>query len=345
MMRYGILIAASCFGSLAQAQVSPFNGKELVPPDSSGAYRLLIGGHFHGASSSASGYPAGTLLASINAINATGANALLSTGDLFLRPDRDSARYVRSLFGVLDIPLFNAPGNHDLEGRAFGSARRMPQELAMGEDRIVLFDTERDNSRIVGDQLAVLQRLAERPPTVPRSHVFILSHRPIWSERDPRYGDLFSGNTRALLDPGYATDVLPLLRRIAQGSDVYWISGSMAGRAPASIFFQREEEGITYIQCAIRDQLRDALLVADVGQDGVRWSAMSLTGQELEPVENYNAAWWREHQGKPEEFHWRRIPYLVKKAVLHPSFGYGVLAACACFGLVIFLLRRSRKRS
>lgn len=341
-MKYWSMLIGTLWCVTAQGQTSPFNGRTVVPPDSAGNYRLLIGGHFHGASSNASGYPAATLLANIDRVNATNANALLSTGDLFLRPDRDSARYAGSLFRELTIPLFNAPGNHDLEGTAYPAGRVMPVEFSMGQDRVVLLDTERDDSRVKGDQLDLLNRLADRAAATPGTHTFIISHRPIWAEGDARYSDLFEGNTRALFDPGFQEDVLPILRRMAKHGEVYWISGSMAGTAPASIFFQPEEKGITYIQSAIRDELRDALLIADVSPNAVRWSAMSLSGQVLRPVETYDAQWWRKNQGRVQEFHWRRIPYLIKKNVIHPAFSYGLASGVVLMLLVLILRKRGR---
>lgn len=313
------------------AQVSPYTGKAAVPPDSMGNYRLLIGGHFHGSSTNSSGFPAATLLANIETLNATGANVFLSTGDLFLRPDRDSLRYITALFDKLELPLFNAPGNHDLEGSAFRSATRMPVMIPMGGDRIILLDTERDNSDISGDQLQQIKD-AEQAATEGRlQHLFIISHRPVWSEGEPKYGDLFSGNTRSLTGSNFTKDVLPVLQRIAQHAEVYWISGSMAGRAPASIFFQQHEPNITFIQSAIRDELRDAVLIADVTPQGVSWKGLSLTGQPLEPVQTYDVAWWKAHQGTPEPFHWRRIPYLIKKSVTNVNYWYG-------FGTAVLLL-------
>ena len=330
-MRLGLLAIGVMIVLCSRAQNSPFTFLPILPPDSTGHYRLLIGGHFHGASTNTSGFPAATVLANINAMNATGANVFLSTGDLFLEPDRDSLRYLDSFFSKLHLALFNAPGNHDLEGHAYHAAARMPVTLSMGADRIVLLDTERDDSRILGDQLEVLEQLAARTGGDQMKHVFIVSHRPIWAEEEPRYSKLFEGNTRSILGANYEKEVLPIIRRLARSTKVFWISGSMAGRAPASMFFQPHEPNITYIQCAVRDQLRDAVLVADVDPGGIRWSAMSLTGQEMAPVETYDAQWWSEHQGKGEEFHWRRIPYLIRKNLGYPAFWYG-------FGMAFILL-------
>lgn len=343
MMKRSVLALGIVWVTSTCAQVSPFTGKPVLPPDSSGSYRLLIGGHFHGASSSVSGYPAATVLASIGAMNATKANVFLSTGDLFMDPDRDSARYATAFFAPLQLPLFNAPGNHDLEGKAYGIGARMPVVIAMGKDRIILLDTERDDSSIKGDQLEVLSDLAARAEAEHVAHVFIVTHRPIWSEGDVRYAPLFEGNTRSLTGSNFKSDVLPVLRELARTASIHWISGSMAGRAPASIFFQPQEKNITFIQSAVRDRIQDALLIADVDPTGIRWSALSLSGSTMEPVETYDAAWWEARGTVKEEFHWRRMPYLIKKTVSYPVFWYGFGVAGLCVVLFRLLLRGRRR--
>jgi hypothetical protein len=325
------------------AQVSPYTGKAVVPPDSAGHYRMLIGGHFHGASTNGSGYPAATVLAGLDTINGVRANLLLSTGDLFLDPDRDSLRYATSLFAKLDVALFNAPGNHDVEGRAARNHAQFPLTIAMGPDRIVLLDTERNNSDILGDQLAVLKNLADSTVVGGITRIFIVSHRPVWAEDDARYGRLFQGNTRSITGSNFGRDVLPLLRRMATVAEVFWISGSMAGRAPASIFFQPHEANITYIQCAVRDQLRDALLLVEATPDHLAWSAVSLTGTSTGPVVTYNADWWEANQSREEPFNWRRLPYLIRKNLAYPSFWYGAIASVLFMApILLFLFRRKR---
>ena len=69
-------------------------------------------------------------------MNATRANAFVSTGDLFMEPDRDSMRYAVSFFSKLDLALFNAPGNHDLEGDAYNHPPAAPLWCGRGGARI-----------------------------------------------------------------------------------------------------------------------------------------------------------------------------------------------------------------
>ena len=371
LITYALLFTCvSAFG-----QRSPLNGLDVLPADSTGHYRILIGGHFHGESTNRSGYPAATLLANLDTINKLGANLFLSTGDLFMDPVKDLPRYERALFSKLKIPLFNAPGNHDLANdhddtlrviqgdteswfalRAFDP--RFPDLFTIHcwsrvltdaekhflatqpRDEIAILDTERDDGSLDAAALMALERLAGRADSGYVNQVFVLSHRPIWAEDDPQYSDLFKDNTRSLTGTNFQKDVYPLLEKIAKHAHVYWISGSLGGSAPSSIFFQEHAKNITYIQCAIRDEPRDALLIADVYPDTVKWSAFSLTGQKLLAPGSYNAAWWRERAGKVAPFNWRLLPYLVKTTVLRKEFWWGVLGGA----LALMLIRRLYRR-
>jgi hypothetical protein len=317
------------------AQRSPFNNLSVLPADSTGHYRILIGGHFHGESTNRSGYPAATLLANLDTINTLGANLFLSTGDLFMDPVNDQARYERALFSKLKMPLFNTPGNHDV-GRDM-VPRTEPFKMD-SMDRFVLLNTEDNDGSLSEDDFIVLKWILEEGRSA--RNLFIISHRPIWSEDDPQYSPLFKDNTRSLTGTNFQKDVYPLLEKIAEHAHVYWISGSLGGGAPSSIFFQEHAKNITYIQCAIRDEPRDALLIADVFPDTVKWSSFSLTGQILLAPEAYSAAWWREHVGKSEGFKWRLLPYLVKTTVLRKEFWWGVLGGM----LVLMLVRRFYRR-
>ncbi|MBK9074948.1 MAG: hypothetical protein IPL77_08170 [Flavobacteriales bacterium] len=332
------------FTGVVWAQRSPFNGLEVLPADSTGHYRIIFGGHFHGESTNRSGYPAATLLANLDTINKLGANLFLSTGDLFMDPENDLPRYQRSFFGKLNTPFFNALGNHD----EFGIDAKDPIEFDLPfdpgrvsdtvfYDRILVLNTELNDGSLIDDQLGRLRNLGQ---AIGVRNLYVISHRPIWAQEDPKYKDLFKGNTRSVTGTNFQKDVYPLLEKIAEHAHVYWISGSMGGSAPSSIFFQEHAKNITYIQCAIRDEPRDALLIADVYPDSVRWSSLPLTGQKLMAPEEYDAAWWAERLGKNGEINWRLLPYLVKSTVLHKAFWWGILVAL----LLVFVVRRVLRR-
>ena len=321
---------------LCGAQISPFNGLSIAPANG-GKYRLIISGHFHGASHDRSGYPAATLLANIDTINALKADVVLSTGDLFLDPKADHERYARSFFSKLKVPLFNAPGNHDHGEFYRSNYGHSADMITIANDRIIMLDTEKDDGSLGDDQLAMFQQLLEGQPP---QHIFIISHRPLWADGDDRYGPLFEGNTRALLGTNYERKVQPLIAKLAERSAIYWISGSMAGEARSSIFFQPHAPNITFIQSAIRNELRDALLIADVGTDTIIWSALSLTGQEVLSPQQYDADRWWSEKGKKQGFNWRLLPYLARSTVAHRAFWWGLAAGI----FLLWIVRRSLRR-
>ena len=93
---------------------SPFNNHGVEVEDEN-VVRFIVGGHFHGASTNTSGFPASTMLGGIDIINAQNPDFIISLGDMFLSVKKDMKNYPRVLFDKLNAPLFNAVGNHDVE--------------------------------------------------------------------------------------------------------------------------------------------------------------------------------------------------------------------------------------
>lgn len=339
-MRWAAVCLVALLAPWAAAQRSPFTGLQVPPVADDGSYRLVFSGHFHGASNNRSGYPAATLLANIDTLNALAPHALLSTGDLFLNVAADSSRYRRSLFSRLHLPLFNAVGNHDVEDGHYAQ-RYGPLygAVELGADRVLWLDTESDNGSIKGDQLRFMR---ESIAAFAGRRLFLVSHRPVWAEDDPVYSELFAGNTRSMLATNYRSEVLPLLEDLAQRAEVIWVSGSMAGLAPESIFFQRHAPGILFVQSAIRDLPRDAVLVVDAKPDTLLWSTLSLTGRPVPAVETLDADFWRSRMRKKEPFNVRLLPYLARKAVERAEFWYGVVATLIFGGALSWGLRKFR---
>lgn len=336
-----MVFTTSALSCLAQV-VSPITKRAVVIPDSSATYRFLVSGHWYGAGTSRSGFPASTVQGNIEKLNATGASFFLLTGDIFQNTKSDQARYTPALYDRLHIPLFNAVGNHDLDGDFYaGLFGNTSMQWDVRSDRFIILDTEQDDSNINGDQLKMLEAAAGDAEAGKLKRVFITSHRPIWAEGG-HYSFLFPGNTKSITGSNYGTAVLPLVRRMLKHAEVFWIAGSMGGTAPASILFETPEPRLHYVMSAIRDEARDAVLLAEVSADSVHWEAISLTGKWVGPVEQYTAEWWRENLAHPEGFEWKLLPYYIKSTVLHRAFWIGASSTLAIIALLVFLFRRRR---
>jgi hypothetical protein len=313
--------------------VSPFNKRAIQ--DTALDYSFIVSGHFHGRSESLSTFPAGTVLGNIDTLNALHPLFLMSLGDLFLNVnDIHVQHYQKSLFDKLKMPLFNSVGNHDLSngnryekeyGKSFFS-------FIHNTELFIVLNTEVNDGDIKGEQLEMLKTAIADASRQAIRHIFIFSHRPVWSEGHPVYSKLFKDNTKSQIGlPNYKKEIQPLIEH--SSIPIYWISGSL-GDGPASFFYDKDPSGITFMQTAIRDLPRDAVLIVQVKAGNISFQGVSLTGEQLQPIENYNVDYWTKNIASEVTFNYRLLPYLTLQVITHSYFWIGLI----CGGLLILVL-------
>ncbi len=331
----------------ATAQIaSPFNKLPIV--DTSETFSFVVSGHFHGESSNQSTFPASTILAGIDTLNSLNPAFLMSLGDLFVDVNETYINnYNRSLFGKLKMPILNAVGNHDLSNgnyyeKIYGKTFF---KFVSHKCLFVVLNTELNDGSIKEEQLDFFKEALLQGQKDSIKKIFIFSHRPIWSENDVVYEKLFKGNSRTAFGVNnYEDEVKPLLVEFSKTKPVFWMSGSMAN-GPASFFYHRDPATeITFIQTAIRDLPRDAVLLVSFKRDEVVFNGISLTGQMLNPVTSYNLDYWNENVDTAEPFSYRLLPYLTIKMLGHYYFWIGFTASLLLLLILRFLYSRWKRR-
>jgi hypothetical protein len=326
--------------------VSPFNHLSIK---SSSEYAFLVSGHFHGASNNQSTFPASTLLANIDTLNSLNASFLMCLGDMFLDVDEKYiSHYRKSLFDKLKIPLLNAVGNHDLfndnlYGKVFGKTF---YTFRLGSELFIVLNTENNDGSITGEQLRMFRDSLSGSSLKNIKNVFVFSHRPLWAEELPAYSKLFKENTRTAIGKNnFRTDLEPILKTVASNKNVYWISGSMGGGASSFFYDKDEETGITYMQTAIRDLPRDAVLMIGVNNGVISMSGISLTGEKLLPVEKYDLTYWNKTVPDEQKFNYRLMPLYIKNVLLSMNFWIGVLVSVVLiFSVMKLSVKWKRKK-
>lgn len=343
-MKHLFTIAFLLFSSALTAQVSsPFNQKSIAV-DSSGNYSFIVSGHFYGDSYNSTGYPANSLLANLNWMNASGASHLVCLGDLFRDVKNDIPQYKVSLFNELKLPLFNAVGNHDISGNVyqenFGETFYYFQ---VGSDIHVILDTEINDGSIEGGQLEMLNAIQSICAESKINNVFFYAHRTIWKDTYSEFDQIMSDNTQAVLSNNFESEVLPIVNEISSKSKVFWFAGSIGGMAPASFFYDASvSKSVTYIATAIRGIKRDAVLIVNVKNSKVSFETHSLTGEDLMNLESYDLTYWKENSGS-QPFNWRLVPLYIKTMFLHRYFWYGAGCTVLLISLLVFIKNRRAK--
>jgi len=325
---------------VGQSLPSAFN-EQSIQVDSSGNYAFIVSGHFHGSGTNRTGYPTNSLLANLDWINKSESNFVICLGDLFLDVSHDIPFYEKSFFSKLNLPLYNAVGNHDLTDQIYQDHfGKTYYYFEINGDTHIILDTELDDGSIEGEQLKLLQDLNLKFKSESPKNIFIYSHRTIWSKHYSELDGLFGDNTQSVLGNNFKTAVQPLLNTWVANSNVYWFSGSL-GNAPASFFHFKDDQSIIYIATAIRGLQRDAVLKVSVSNGKPEFTTKSFTGQELQSLEAYNVEFWKTKNGV-EPFNFRLVPYYLKSMLSHRYFWYGVIFTILIV-LTGIILKRMRK--
>ncbi|MCE3280654.1 MAG: hypothetical protein K0S44_2845, partial [Bacteroidetes bacterium] len=246
------------------------------------------------------------------------------------------------------MPLINAVGNHDLANgniyeKEFGKTYF---SFLISTELFIVLNTELDDGSIKKEQLTFFRDALNSARSENIKNIFVFSHRPVWAEQSSRYGKLFKDNTRTSIgENNFSSEVEPLLKEISKAKNVFWLSGSMGG-GPASFFYDKDEETkITFIQTAIRDLPRDAVLQVNVNNGGVSFKGISLTGETLKPIEDYNVLFWTKTTPHEEKFNFRLLPLMILQMLTHHFFWIGVITTLiSCFLILLIIKRWKRKK-
>jgi hypothetical protein len=183
--------------------------------------------------------------------------------------------------------------------------------------------------------------------------LFICTHKPIWSAHHPIYKIVFehvnNQTDYSLNIYNFRNDIEPLLieASLKFRKNIYWLSGDIGCSWTLPLFYNKDSEhNITYIATGIGDVLHDAIIRVDVDKDGeVKFTPISLTGQKLEPIENYNIKYWKDFF-KKDNIKPTNIQIFISKifkVIKHKYFWLGVLIGLFCLIFLIMFLYLVKK--
>lgn len=285
---------------------SQFNDFALDLDEEVEDFFFLLAGHIYG-SHNESIYPSASLLANIQLLNNSEASFMVLLGDIIQRPNKLEIEMLKdSLLSRLNFPVFNAPGNHDLSNRQlyieyFGKTFFSFQ---YSSSFFIFLDGEINNGKIKGDQLDFFIEVVEYCKKSQQiKNIFIFSHRLLWAIGNYPYSDIIPFVNGPDWHPDDATTIsdimLPKLK-VLVNKDVYFVSGDIGCHWSLPLFYEKEPgSNITYIATGVGDTEKDLILKANVSKSGeVSFIPISLTRQNLSPVEYYGLDYWKGYFNK-----------------------------------------------
>jgi len=211
------------------------------------------------------------------------------------------------------IPVWIAPGNHDLHDGRPGAARtRMEKRFGptwfsqrLGSTQLLVLDTEQHPGDIRGKQLDFALEEVERAAADPSiENMVVCLHRALWFLADDTFAPIVE-RANASSRPGagnareFTTRLMPRLEDFAAKRMVVMVAGDVGTRLP--LVFHRAGNLIR-VASGNRGQDPPAwwnhYLRVRFADEGVILDSVALGGRPLGPVEQYTVEFWERHPGK-----------------------------------------------
>ena len=328
--------------------ISPINDKVLILPETSQEFSFFVMGHIYGSPSSSSAFPSSTLLANIDMINSNNAKFIISMGDNFQKvEEKYIENFIMSTSSKIEIPLFNAVGNHDVINRElyesyFGKTNI---DFIYGSNLFIILDSEKDNGEIIGEQLNYLNNtLNYAIKTKKINNVFIISHKLIWCVNNEELGVVYrnlNSNYGYANNNNFKDTVLPEIKRVSKTKNIFMLSGDIGIEGSLPLFYHKDtKNNITYLATGIGDTKKDAILQITVPKDGapLTFKTVSLSGEKIEVLEHYDVNYWDNYFGQKNKI-MDKLMNIFKHRYFHFGIIFNLILVCF-FAVVYFLLKR-----
>jgi hypothetical protein len=240
-------------------------------------------------------------------------HALVLTGDVVWEgTDSRWNRFDELIGGPAKIPVWIAPGNHDLHDGRPGAARsRMVERYGptwfshrLGTTLVLVLDTEETPGDIRGEQLEFAVHEVERAIADPSiEHVLVCLHRVLWFLGDDSFATV-AERANASSRPGAGTAgqfmarLMPRLEDFARNRMVVMVAGDVGTKIP--LVYHRQGRLIR-IASGNRGQAPPAwwnhLLKIRFRGGDVTIRAVPLGEHRLGRVERFTVDFWEDHPG------------------------------------------------
>jgi len=210
------------------------------------------------------------------------------TGDIVRESNVESWNAVDDDIARLDLPVYFAPGNHDITNRELFESRygdplnnfRTFRYFTNEKDLFVVLDSELDAWNISGDQLAFLQTVISTHQQSSRN-IFVFVHALIWWDDENIFKNIHTNWWPPYMPDttNFWTDVAPIFSSIS--NPVYLFAGDLGANAQATPYMYYKEANMTYIAGGMGNLVDGNFLFVKVNSKGdVYFDLIALQGDK-----------------------------------------------------------------
>lgn len=264
-------------------------------------YKILVIGHVYGTIEGSDKDPAQTLVNKIPDIVSQNIRMMVSLGDMVKASSREDFESLdQILLSKLPFPVFNTPGNHDVENR------KLYEELfgqtffsfKHGPVRLIFLDTEREMCKIDAEQLDLIREsFKDAIKDNETEFVLIFMHRTYFFNN----ADLFEMQNYSVMpnswdcygQPFFEEVMNTILVPFAEVKPIYLFSGDVGAWGNLTPYYEiLAENKITLVMTGLGDTTADSGILVTVKEKEILIENFPLVNEILPPLETYSPDYW-----------------------------------------------------
>jgi hypothetical protein len=282
---------------LDDPQAAAMNSRPL--PDNKNHLKFLVAGHVYGKPGDEEFHPAPTLLTNIALLRNIDPDFVVFLGDTVWRPSQENFDLLQELIlDQFDVPIFNAVGNHDVIKRDNYQSRygKTIYAFRYKDQLFFILDTTLKYYDLTEDQYSFLTKtIQEQFPGLKAIHIFM--HHLLFLEENevtgkqllkPNEGD---GRSQDFWD-FLQSEIIPVSRSLP----VYIYAGDVGAFQGSNLspFYKKlPDNDVYFLATGLGNNASDSILIVDSSGEGpLNIQPFSLTGLEMDAIENYSFQEW-----------------------------------------------------
>jgi len=187
------------------------------------------------------------------------------TGDIVWMSTIKNWDEVDSDLKSLDIPVYFAPGNHDVTDRElftnrYGKQGKTYWHFERKGDLFIILDPNIANWNISGDQLGFLKKILGKPASY--RNVFVFFHQLLWWDKDNKFKNVRINSSQGRADKiNFWKDVEPLFHGLT--NEVFMFAGDVgAFRNHLPMYYQYDN--MHFIGSGMGGRINDNYIIVNV---------------------------------------------------------------------------------
>lgn len=240
--------------------------KDLSGPEI--AYSFFVAGHTYGSPTGSNFGVHPPLRKKFNFINRSSLDFGVFTGDIVRKATVQSWDSIDAELKLLNMPVYFAAGNHDVNDRMLFEQRYGPtySRFIFNSDLHIILDPNLDEWNISGDQLDFLQSTVDSH-AVAVKNVYVYFHQVLWWENENTFYKIKMNSTEGRADTiNFWSEVEPLFHQLT--NQVYMFAGDVGATATGGEVFYHNYDNITFVASGMGGYQRDNFIIVDVYEDG-----------------------------------------------------------------------------